>query len=583
MPIRRENRIWTWVLSHSKTGGAALGLFCLLSLGCTALAETTAILERETITIDQTVRLVIESTDEINATPDYSVLEENFHLIGAASRQSVSIASGIQTTVKQWIIELEPKQPGTYTLGPISVGQHQTQPVELTVLPPNNPAAHHSGEAVFIELSLSPQAPYVQQQLILTVQLFLNVDLVEGSLTAPAPHDTLVEKLGDDIQYTIRRGTASYRVIERRYALFPQRSGTFTIPPVHFQGRAESPAQGNQPLFDSFFRQGKRIQAASEALVLDVRPPADTFSGQHWLPAKKLSVAEISQIPDKHEVGKPVTLQLKLAATGLTATQLPPVDLPTSESYRIYPDKAQPETTFDGTDIQSVVTRRFAIIPTREGEIEIPGIAINWWNTDNDQMETASLPPRLIQVSDPLRHSDTSRLPPTPLHSQPITSHDPVSVSSTEPSILHSPPEVPVYWKWLSIGLFALWLVTCWGLFRRKRNNASGIQAPADPTTQKIMRQLEAACKTGNAVLSRQYLLSWIKQKRPAHSPVTLEDISLITSDPVIRIAVSQLDRHLYSRKQAPWDGLALLRALKRHQSPKKPKAESGLPTLFPT
>ncbi len=569
-------------LSLFKTGGAALGVFCLLSLGFTVLAETTAILERETITMDQTVRLVIESTDEVNATPDYSVLEENFYLIGTASRQSISVANGTQTMVKQWIIELEPKQPGTYTLGPISVGQHQTPPVELTVLPPNDPAANHSGEAVFIELSLSPQAPYVQQQLILTVQLFLNVDLVEGSLTAPAPRDTLVEKLGDDIQYTTRRGTASYRVIERRYALFPQRSGTFTLPPVHFQGRAESPAQGNQSLFGSFFRQGKRVRAESETLVLDVRPPANTFSGQHWLPAKKLSVAEISPIPDRHEVGKPVTLQLKLSATGLSATQLPPVDLPASESYRIYPDKAQSETILDGTDIQGVVTRRFAIIPTREGEIEIPGIAINWWNTDNDQMETASLPPRLIQVSDPLMHSDASRESATPLHSPSMTSHDPVSVSSQEPLILYSPTGVSVYWKWLSIGLFTLWLVTCWGLFRRKRNKASGTPAPVDLTTQKIMGQLEAACKTGNAVLSRQYLLSWIRQKRPTHSPVTLEDISLITSDPVILTAVSKLDRHLYSREQTPWDGLVLLRALKRHQSPKKSKWESGLPALFP-
>ena len=56
------------------------------------LASITAHLERDTIHIDQTVRLIVESDDANNKIqPDFSSLNQNFKILGTSSSKNVSI------------------------------------------------------------------------------------------------------------------------------------------------------------------------------------------------------------------------------------------------------------------------------------------------------------------------------------------------------------------------------------------------------------------------------------------------------------------------------------------------------------
>ena len=87
-----------------------------------AAAETSARLERDTIDLGETVRLVIKSdvTDQ-NAAPDLSALAGTFDVLGTSVSQNISVVNGTQEMSRQWTVELEPVSAGSFTIPAINV------------------------------------------------------------------------------------------------------------------------------------------------------------------------------------------------------------------------------------------------------------------------------------------------------------------------------------------------------------------------------------------------------------------------------------------------------------------------------
>ena len=164
---------------RKNTAWLVTGLALLCSQA--AIAKVSAVLDRDRIHIDETVRLLIQ-TDDINnnSQPDLSPLEQNFTLLGTSVNQNISITNGHQVVEKKWITKLEPKAAGSFTMPAIQVGGETTRPLRLTVLP-ENPAAPSVGRDIIVELDIAPSMVYVQQQITVTVRLFLGVNLLDGS------------------------------------------------------------------------------------------------------------------------------------------------------------------------------------------------------------------------------------------------------------------------------------------------------------------------------------------------------------------------------------------------------------------
>ena len=200
-------------------------------------SEVTAKLEREEMRINETVRLLIESNTAGESQPDLSALERHFRIIGRSSGQNISIVNGKQSVVRRWTIELEPKSVGSFSLDPISLGSEQSNRLRIAILPAAKTAS--SGAEVFIEVETDADSVYVQQQLLLSVKLLLRTRLLDGSLSDPEPDDAIVRRVGQDIRYETQRANTTYSVFERRYAIFPQKSGELKIPPFLFQGLAQ--------------------------------------------------------------------------------------------------------------------------------------------------------------------------------------------------------------------------------------------------------------------------------------------------------------------------------------------------------
>ena len=94
------------------------------------------------------------------------------------------------------------------------------------------------------------------------MRLFFSADLTNGALEDPQLAGADVRRLGNEINYQAERGGRRYNVIERRYALTPQREGHLEIPPVAFQGDMVNMADP-----DAFFGNGTPVSASSPTVT----------------------------------------------------------------------------------------------------------------------------------------------------------------------------------------------------------------------------------------------------------------------------------------------------------------------------
>ena len=117
------------------------------------------------------------------------------------------------------------------------------------------------------------------------VRIFYQANLTEAAINPPAPAQASVRLL-DEVPYQSDRNGERYRVLERRYAIFPERSGTLTIPAMQLSGRLiERPSDR---LWQPTVR-GRRVQVESEPLTLEISPRPSLFTGDFWLPARRIT------------------------------------------------------------------------------------------------------------------------------------------------------------------------------------------------------------------------------------------------------------------------------------------------------
>jgi hypothetical protein len=363
---------------------------------------------------------------------------------------------------------LEPLAAGVVGIPAIEVRGQRTAALTLSVLTASAVRAT-PGADLLLEVEVSPEQPYVQQQLIYTVRLLYAVTLLDGQLDEPLADGADIRRLGGDATYTRETEGRRYSVIERRYALTPLASGALEILAPRFRGRALAGPRGGR-MFDP----GSPVSAVGDALSLQVRPrPA--AAAQPWLPALALDYSLQSGASDVLKVGEPITLSLRLSARGLSAEQLPELSLPEIEGAEIYPDQETSQTREGPRGIEGERSRSFAVVPTRPGQLRIPELSIDWWDTTADQAASARIAARSFSVEGSPRPTDT----PDP--SRGDASAPPLQGEASEP-----PRDgVDARWRIAALLLLALWLLSlagwAWQARRRPLSSASTAAAPMPP------------------------------------------------------------------------------------------------------
>jgi hypothetical protein len=573
-----------------------------------ALASVTATLDRNNIAPGESVQLRLQHDGTTDSEPDLGPLRQDFDVLGSSSGSSVQIINGHMSSQKQVTVLLSPKHDGKIRIPPLQWDGQQTAALELTVggsgsSPSASQGMQTSGNAshIFLTATLDQKQPYVQAADVLTVRLYADQPIFQASLDLPASSDVLVKQLGKDKQSTELRNGRSYQVVERKYLLFPQRSGTLSLGgPVldaQVQATGSNDPFGNDPAFGNIFGQmplagmlssTRPIRLHGKNITLDVlkRPAAAT--GANWLPAQNVTLRETWR-PDSGDihVGDPLTRHLQLTALGLTGAQLPDLGslMQVPDGIKTYPDQSKAKDAIQGDTVLGTRDQDIALIASRPGRFELPEVKLNWWDTVHNVQHVATLPARILDILPAAGGASAATLPPpanTVQSKQPDLAAQTGAPAQAQQNARHMP------WIWLSAVLALLWLGTAsgWWYTRRRADPAhpgkTGDTSPAEvPSSAAAFKAFKSACLNNNPHAARKNLLAWAASAWPANPPAGLNELSRRLGGTELLEELRQLDRACYT--DDAWHGSFLAKLL---PAPPKPASSArnrnDLPALYP-
>jgi hypothetical protein len=530
-------------------GLAALVIGLVMPLQLSAAVSLS--LDRARITEGETVMLTITGDDpRQKLEPDLGDLEKDFEILDRRSETQLSIVNGKQTAVVRLMITIEPRRSGTLTIGPLEFGDQRTAPVSLRVDPAPEPDPGQP-PPVFIETEIIPgEGPhYVHAQLGLVVRVFYQQNLTEAAISQPDPAPASVRLL-QETPFQAERGGERYRVLERTYAIFPERSGELVLPPMQLTGRLVE--RRSDSIWQPTVR-GRRILVESEPLKVMVDPRPAEFTGADWLPARDLRLEQQISHGDSLRVGEPVTRTVIVDAVGLEENMIVEPSWPGLSGARVYPDQPQGITRDDGQWVLGHKEFRYAVVPEAEGELVLPRLEVQWWDTRNDRLRTAVLPEHRLSVA-------PSALVP-PAAAERVLS-EAASASSDAPAGA-SRDGVAELWRTAALIFAALWLFTLVLAWRSGGSRTAGEGGDESDGTaageSELLRRLERACRAQSAGRARRALGHWLRDYGPTHS-ASLIEFAAAAGDDGLRASVYALDGEGFRPGSADaaagvWDG----------------------------
>jgi len=572
----------------------------LLVLALTGIADERirAYFDRAQVYEGDTVTLTIELDGiQRDVEPDLAPLAESFRVGTTGVARETRIVNGRRSDKTRLQVSLVPKGLGEIEVPPIEIAGGRTPPLTLSVEPVPEGGTAAAGDPLRVELSLgaAKDALVVHQQVPLVVRALSERPVLDYELAMPEIEGAVLTQLGRPQAHIETRDGRQVRVIEWRFTLSPERSGTLRIPPVRIAAELEAQHRrgGRSDPFDrlfddpmiermfdlhgrrSPFQRGERHQARTAGQTLEVAPRPDAFSGRHWLPAEALRIEDDwASAPPTLAVGEPATRTLTLTAKGLAGNQIPSIDVPAPPGVRVYPETTESDTRSDGATVIGVSRQEVTVIPSRGGELLLPEIRLAWWDTQAQRERQAVVPAVPVQVAGRVAPADAPGGDPD---SQAGTSPDAgaaVETDSGAPADAAAPPdgngqETGGLWLWL--GLFAAVLaaaVAGWLLWQRLRAlqrrspaaqpaRAAGSRADA----ARARDALRAACAADDPAAAAKALLGWAAAVWPEDPPANLAQVA--ERVPRARQQITALEGRLYAPREVDWTGEPLWRALR--------------------
>lgn len=557
--------------------GFAVVLAAALMVKPAACAQINVTTDRNPVTLEESFHIVFSTSDVPDGDPDFGPLAQDFDVLGQSSNTSSSWINGKSSKTVQWSLTVMAKHAGTLVIPSIKFGNDASPAYSVTVNSPANTGSRaiHSDQELFLEVEANPARPYVQAQVLYTLKLYTRVEIAQARLSEPELADAVIEKLGDDSNYTTVVDGVTYSVTERKYAVFPQKSGRATIKPLQLTAEVLT---GSRPSFSGFFTQQltktKRIH--SREITLEVKPIPPEFKGSHWLAVEDLQLTQAwSADPAQIKAGEPLTRTLTVEAKGATAGQLPALSgVSDSKQLKMYPDQPTTQEQKRPDGLSASREEKIAIIPAKAGTYRLPAIRIPWFNTRTQTVETATLAETELTAApaagDAASAGSAGNAP------------EPQKRAALAPAAMTAPakPAVSV-WPWLSGALALGWLATILYFLRRPKT-AETPRPPADSESEtplpELIAKLKKACYDNDAQAAKDYLIAFGRIK---YNVSSLSAIAAL-SEARLRDEVLLLNRVLYGRDAPVWEGKKLFQAFSEHKAREKTQSAGKPSPLAP-
>ena len=522
-----------------------------LSFHSYALTSVSASVDKNPVMINESLILTVTADDDIDRNAlDTSALLTDF-IVGRTSVNSQTSMVNFDTTrTTTWNTVLIPRQSGEIVIPRFEIDGVKTQAIKLNVLAADK-SVTSAQQDLFITTQVSATELYVQQQITLTVKLHFAAELKRGSLTEPTLTGANILQIGKDKESENIINGKRYRIIERIYAISPQKSGDVILKSPIFSGEIMMPSTRRSNFLS--FADTKPVSIIGDDIALTIKAIPTEITGA-WLPSELLALhQEWQPEPSKFKVGEPITRTITLTAAGLSEEQLPEVTMEVPQGLKVYPDQPELHTGLNNERLVSQKVINFAIVASQAGEYQLPEITIPWWNTVTNKAELAKIPGQKISV-----------LPNTDII--PVTTQQPPNVNLENPTAPKVIEKIVIqsdnFLQWLFLGLWLLTLLA-WFISAKRTTRSVKTTKVSDPKVNNAYLALLAACKKNNGELALANLLPWAQsQSSNSELLTTLDSIHSHFKDTALSKAIIELQKSYYGKNPSQWCGNNLIDAI---------------------
>lgn len=613
-----------------------LGCASVFLIGVSAFAAggvVSAVVDKTSVKQGETLEFILNIPGRSDVIPNFSALEKDFQIKNAhKTQQHEALKTNDQILATQWVLSITPKRPGSLQIPPIKIGQAMTEPLKVQVLAdatipvleedvviPGSTAAEPGIEEndsapkiamdesmnaemapksapVFLTTEISSESPYVNSQLTYTVRLFYAVSVDHASLSEPQVEAAKIMRLGDDRHYTQSIQSQNYQVFERKYAIFPEKSGKLVITAPTFMGEVQDgqsvQAELNQHMS---FAQPMRIGGENKIIEVQAAPTEQLQNTAAWLPAQQMTLTESwDRELTQAQVGQPITRTLTLTAYGLRAEQLPVLNPSTVENVGVQIE-TQPVELHNHMQDDRVVGQRIErviyTLKTGDTTLNLPELALSYWDTKNHHATALTIPARQIgrQATQSKTLIPTQPSPVTTLftrdvknkkhgvtadspkksivvknHSEKNAASKPATVQAQgawQSHFLHGFP----LWVMLTLIFLLAWVVTLFLGVRWWRQYRGGttriVYEPRMSEMTQLRQAIKEACWQQDPVRTKDALVRWASHCWESGRISSLGDVLNLIDSFEFKTWLNDLNRTLYAKQQKTWDGLGFWHA----------------------
>ncbi len=426
-----------------------------------------------------------------------------------------------------------------------------------------------SKETIIVELEANTLSPYIQAQTIIKLRLFRDATSFDAAMSYPELSDPITSKnvmlrnIGiNKRRYRMYKNNRLYVVTEQEYVLYPEQSGELIIGPSIFQGHI---VKGGTISF---------VEVESNIINLDVRPIPQTYSGNIWIPARSVELYQDFQPPSSSlEVGKPISRNLFLSATGLGSGHIPSFKPPQSTGFRVYPRQTErKELEHAESGLIAVLQQEIVFVPTVEGTFEVPEISVPWWNTIKDKEEIAYFPGKTLKIL-PTKDTESAQKKRGGGIADSIQS---IFTNSSKNKLI-----IKNNLKYIVLTIVSIAILFSTYLFLIKKNLYHVRRNQSSVAYRKFLH----ACNQNDAKSAEKHLINFINNYNTDFKIRSLSELAFKVNEE-FKQELLLLNSYIYSSKNINWNGDNTAEALKKWKKQNKHLfksiSSSQLPKLYP-
>lgn len=536
--------------------GLSTLLMCLISVSAHA-ATVYASVSKNKVVKNEVFQLTVVSDQKASGDDlDFRALDQDFFMSRPSFSSSMNIINGSRSNRSEWTVSLAANRLGVVTIPSFELHGAKTQPIAIQVT--QDEQAPSSDDLVEVRSQLSRSTLYPNESALLKARLIIKADprrLQDPKIAPPTIDGMELKAASEPNQYQTVMDGIQVTIVDQDFRITASQAGDFTLTEPSLQGAL---------IYGSSYNGGTRIlplKTTPKTYTIHVEPKPADYQGT-WLPTSQLTLREqwldsqgkpISGNRYATKVGDSITREVTVQVTGLTQEQLPNIHLTYPDSVRVYDEKPQ-FATLDNGDV--TMTLKQVLIPRQTGDITLPKVAMQWWDTVTKAQKTASADGLTLNVAagEPSTVTASTPLPAAPAQVQTVTVND------------------AGFWPYLTALFALLWLLTLGLAWRWKSSSNVMQQAPVSPADLSAYAQLQQALKNDDGIAISRALTVWMQQ-------VTLTDAETAQ----LTLALHELNQARYSAQPSTYRSGELKRvvkAIEQQQLKRKKQVKSPLANL---